>query len=389
MLSDLAFFEEESRHFLPAPPASEAEELARLRLIRSHRVGPMTFRRLMAEHGSAPAALAALPDIARSAGVAAYRPCSEADAQAEWDRAARLGHRPLFLGQPDYPAHLADAPDAPPFLWAAGRLDLLGQPLVALVGARNASALGMRMAARLARDLGAAGIGIVSGLARGIDAAAHDAACPTGTVAVIAGGLTRIAPQANRPLAERIAREGLLLSEMPPDLQPQPRHFPQRNRIIAGLAGALVVVEGATRSGSLITARAALDLGRDVMAVPGHPMDARAGGCNMLIRDGATLVRGAEDILAQFSCESLQPTSPDPVPVAKRTPTPQAEPEQPPEPEDDCARLMRLLGPSPVALDRVQSDSRLPADRFASALVTLELQGRVQRIAGGQVAALP
>ena len=279
------------------PPTTEDDRLSWLRLIRSRKVGPATFHRLLAEHGRADAALAALPAMARAAGLADYEPCPVGVAAAEMAAARKAGMRMICWGTPDYPVELADLPDAPPVLWLRGDPSVLFAPMVALVGARNASSLGRRMAARLAQDLGAAGLTVVSGLARGIDAAAHEAALPTGTVAVLAGGADVIYPPENADLLARIAGGGAVLSEQPPGLEPQARHFPLRNRIISGLVLGVVVVEAAEKSGSLITARNALDQGREVMAVPGHPVDARAGGCNLLIRDGCTLVRSADDVL--------------------------------------------------------------------------------------------
>jgi DNA processing protein len=281
-----------------APPTTEEDALRWLRLVRSPRVGPATFFRLTAEHGSVAAALDALPAIARASGVKDYVPCSSARADAELAAARRAGARLVCFGAADYPRHLAEIADPPPILWAVGDTALLRRPAVAIVGARNASSLGLRMAKALARGLGEAGCVTVSGLARGVDAACHIASIETGTVAVVAGGVDVVYPPENGPLARDIAAHGLILSEQPFGLEPQARHFPRRNRIVAGIARAVVVVEAAAKSGSLITARLALDHGREVMAVPGHPFDARAGGCNLLIRDGAVLVRGAEDVLA-------------------------------------------------------------------------------------------
>lgn len=294
------------------PPTTEDDRLSWLRLIRSRRIGVQTFWRLIEEHGSARAALIALPEIARAAGVQAYEPCPEGVALAELKAASRAGARMLCKGAADYPAGLAQIGDAPPVLWARGDLKVLQKPMVALVGARNASSLGTRMARKLAEDLSLAGVCVVSGLARGVDAAAHLAALPGGTVAVLAGGVDVIYPAENTGLADQIARQGLILSEQPMGLAPLARHFPLRNRIISGLCRAVVVVEAALQSGSLITARSALDQGRDVLAVPGHPFDGRAGGCNLLIRDGATLVRGSEDVLAVLDLPPrAQPLAPD------------------------------------------------------------------------------
>ncbi|MCF1707273.1 DNA-processing protein DprA [Tabrizicola sp. J26] len=351
--------------------------------MRSRRVGPATFHRLMAEHGSAGAALRELPKIAKAAGVENYLACPVEVVQHEMAQARLAGARLLLWGQPGYPSALMDMPDAPPLLWAQGDIGLLGQPMVALVGARNASSLGLRMARRLADGLGQAGHVIVSGLARGIDAAAHEVALPHGTVAVQAGGVDVIYPEENKALAARIAAEGCRISEQPMGLIPQARHFPARNRIVAGLSRAVVVVEAAARSGSLITARAALDLGREVMAVPGHPFDSRAAGCNMLIRDGATLVRGPQDVLEALGA---------PIPVAQQV---VPEPPPPPLPGPIAAarplaeiarlhsRILDRLGPSPLAEDQLIRDLDLPAAHVTSELVTLELEGRVLRQPGG------
>jgi len=259
---------------------------------------------------------------------------------------------------------------------------------VALVGARNASSLGTRMARALARELGEAGYVVASGLARGVDAAAHLAAVESGTIAVLAGGVDVIYPAENAGLAADIARRGLLLSEQPMGMAPQARHFPHRNRIISGLARAVVVVEAAARSGSLITARDALDQGREVLAVPGHPFDARAAGCNMLIRDGALLVRGGKDVIAALPMEETdeQPELP------KRPAAPDTPPAPPPDKRSlrETAKLhqqiLSRLGPSPLAEDQLIRDLAAPAGRVGPALVDLELDGKITRQAGGLLA---
>ncbi|MGA0540051.1 DNA-processing protein DprA [Neotabrizicola sp. VNH66] len=367
----------------PTPPRTEEDRLDWLRLIRSRRVGAVTFHRLMAEHGSARAALAALPSVARAAGVTDYSACPVEVARDEVAKARVAGAQALFYGGPGYPALLMELPDAPPVLWVQGNLSLLERPMVALVGARNASSLGVRMARRLAEGLGQAGFTVVSGLARGIDSEAHMAAMATGTVAVQAGGVDVVYPEENAGLAEEIRRSGLRLSEQPMGLAPQTRHFPLRNRIIAGLAHAVVVVEAAARSGSLITARAALDQGREVLAVPGHPFDARASGCNLLIRDGATLVRSPADVLealgqpaavAADTGEVRETVLPGPPPAA----TPSL---------GDVTQIHNLildrLGPSPLAEDQLIRDLALPAARLAPELLALELEGRIRRQPGG------
>ncbi|WP_334061411.1 DNA-processing protein DprA [Limimaricola cinnabarinus] len=360
----------------PLPPTTEEDTLSRLRLLRSRRVGIATYWRLMAEHGSARAALDALPDIAHAAGITDYEACTPQAARAEMRAAEAAGARLLLHGDPLYPADLAALSDAPPLLWLRGRAALLRRPMLAMVGARNASSLGLRMAQRLAADLADAGWVVVSGLARGIDTAAHEAALGRGTIAVTAGGVDVVYPPENADLTARIARDGLVLSEQPVGRAPQARHFPARNRIVAGLSRCVVVVEAAARSGSLITARAALEAGREVLAVPGHPFDARAGGCNMLIRDGAALVRGASDVL-----DLMGRIAPEPAAQA-----PGARPAPPPKPEaegDLAARIMDRLGAAPLAEDQLLRDMRLPAARLSQTLVDLELSGRVERQPGG------
>ena len=359
------------------PPMSEEDRLFWLRLIRSARVGPTTFHRLMTEHGSARAALDALPAIAQAAGVQDYTPCPPDLAEREIDLARAKGARMLCFGSDAYPATLASIADAPPVLWCMGQRAPILRPVVALVGARNASSLGTRTARALAEGLGHEGYTVVSGLARGIDAAAHHGSLKTGTIAVMAGGVDVIYPAENALLAAAIADQGLRLSEQPMGMAPQARHFPPRNRIIAGLALAVVVVEAAEKSGSLITARDALEQGREIMAVPGHPVDGRAGGSNRLIREGATLVRHVEDVLEVL--QRLQPPQP-----AQATETvPPDRPGATGLPLDQ--RILDLLGPSPVAEDQLIRDLALPAAQISPALVMLEMQGTVRRHPGGLV----
>ncbi|HGG63035.1 MAG TPA: DNA-protecting protein DprA, partial [Rhodobacteraceae bacterium] len=300
-----------SSHTTLTPPKGDDDRLAWLRLLRSRRVGVSTFFRLMREHGSGQKSLAALPEIAHAAGVQEYTVCPEGVAVAEMKAAKAVGATMVCFGDAAYPAALTDIPDPPPLLWCIGDTALMARPMVAMVGARNASSLGTRMARKLAEGLTDAGFVVVSGLARGIDTAAHLAALEGGTIAVQAGGVDVIYPRENAALADDIAKTGLRLSEIAIGTQPQARHFPRRNRIISGMARAVVVVEAAARSGSLITAKNALDQGRDVLAVPGHPFDARAFGCNALLRDGATLVRSAEDVIEAIGKEQV--TQPDPV----------------------------------------------------------------------------
>ncbi len=368
------------------PPTTEDDRVSWLRLLRSRRVGPSTFFRLMAEHGNAQAALAALPGVAQAAGVTDYTACPEEAAIAELRAAQTAGARMICFGEADYPANLADINDAPPLLWVIGDTSTLERPMIALVGARNASSLGTRMARALATELGQAGYVIVSGLARGVDTAAHAAALDTGTLAVLAGGVDVLYPSENSHLATDITKHGLRLSEQPPGMTPQARHFPRRNRIISGLCRATVVVEAAAKSGSLITARSGLDQGREVLAVPGHPFDARAAGCNMLIRDGAVLVRNARDVIdALPPAEAAQPQL-----ELDASPQPPAQPPAPRRSLRETAVLHRAilqrLGPSPLAEDQLIRDLNAPARTVAPALVDLELDGKIRRSAGGLLA---
>ncbi|WP_128253474.1 DNA-processing protein DprA [Falsirhodobacter deserti] len=355
-----------------------------LRLIRSRRVGAVTFLRLLAEHGSARAALAALPDIARASGVDRYEVCPEGVAIAELRKGQAAGARLVCWGDADYPPALAQIADAPPVLWAKGDTGLLARPMVALVGARNASSLGLRMARKLAFGLAEAGQVVVSGLARGIDAEAHEAALDRGTVAVMAGGIDVIYPAENAALAARMAEQGCLLTEQPPGTEPQARHFPLRNRIVSGLAHSVVVVEAAARSGSLITARDALDQGREVFAVPGHPFDARAAGCNQLIREGATLLTQVSDLLDATGQSAMNFGAP----VRRRAP-PAPRPAPPPSAEGLAQRILDRLGPSPLAEDQLIRDLGLTPAQLAPELLALELEGVVERQAGGMLVRTP
>ena len=357
-----------------APPKTWDATVNWLRLIRSHRVGPATFFRLLAEHGSAEAALHALPQIAANAGVSKYTPCTWKAAENELQQGKRIGAVLLCYGATDYPAQLADIPDPPPVLWALGNASLTERPAISLVGARNASSLGTRMATSLARGLGEAGFTVASGLARGIDAAAHLAALGTGTIAVQAGGVDAIYPRENAALHDQIAAQGLRLSEQPLGLQPMARHFPRRNRLISGLGRAVVVVEAAAKSGSLITARDALDQGRDVLVVPGHPFDARSAGCNMLIRDGATLVRSTKDILDAVN----KPVAAKPPAPARKVPVHAAGAAH--------AQILGLLGPTPIAEDQLIRDLDLDPDLVTPQLLALELEGKITRQPGGLLA---
>jgi DNA processing protein len=301
---------------------------------------------------------------------------SRQDAEREIATVEKLGARFLALGQGLYPRLLAELEDAPPLLIAKGNFNLLDRQAVAIVGARNASAAACRFARGLAHDLGQQELVVVSGLARGIDSAAHDGAIETGTIGIIAGGIDIFYPPENEARQKAMSERGLVLAEMPPGTEPRARHFPYRNRIIAGMTSGTVVVEAAPRSGSLITARLAGEAGREVMAVPGSPLDPRAQGCNQLIRDGATLVQNAADVV-----EAIRP-------YAAQVRSPPAAYEPPPEPSDghDALRTVEeLLGPSPVPVDEIIRLSGAQSGAVQMALLELDLAGRLDRHAGGRV----
>ena len=350
----------------------------RLRLVRSPGIGPVTYRQLIARFGSAVAALEAVPDLAARGGGKPPRLASQADAEREIARVEALGGRYLSIGQGLYPRALAELDDAPPLLTVMGDLKLLERPLVAMVGARNASAAACRFARQLAYDLGQQGVTVVSGLARGIDSAAHDGSLETGTIGVIAGGLDVFYPPENRARQEAMSERGLVVAEMPPGTEPRARHFPYRNRIIAGLSAGTVVVEAAPRSGSLITARLAAESGREVMAVPGSPLDPRAQGCNQLIRDGATLIQNASDVLE--AVRPLQPRFASP-----RSDYQQSEASGVNANGDALSVVEELLGPSPVPVDEIIRLSGAPSGAVQMALLELDLAGRLDRHAGGKV----
>jgi DNA processing protein len=350
---------------------------ARLRLLRTNGIGPVAYRQLLARFGDATRALEALPTLARRGGGAPPPLADEGAVRREQVRVAALGAEYLFVGDPDYPPLLAELNDAPPALIRRGDLALLRRPCVAIVGARNASAAACRFARTLAHDLAAAGVTVVSGLARGIDTAAHVGSLEGGTVGVIASGIDVVFPPENAGLQEEVATRGLLLAEQPPGTEPRARHFPYRNRIIAGLSLGTVVVEAAPRSGSLITARLAGEMGREVMAVPGSPLDPRAQGCNGLIRDGAVLIQSAADVL-----EQVRPIDARSV----RTPVGNyAGP--PPDDPDDAARraVTALIGHAAVHVDELIRQSCCAPSAVQMVLLELELAGRIDRHAGGRV----
>ncbi len=356
---------------------SDQDRIARLRLARSDKIGAITYSRLIQRFGTAEAALAALPELAARGGGRPLRVASQGDAERELAAVERSGGRHLFRDLAPYPRLLDEVEGAPPVLIVKGQLALFDRPAVALVGARNASAAVVRFARQLALALAEAGVLVISGLARGIDAAAHQGALDHATAAVVAGGIDIFYPPENEALQRAIGERGVLLSEMPLGVEPRARHFPRRNRIIAGLALGTVVVEAAPRSGSLITARLAADYGREVMAVPGSPLDPRAQGCNQLIRGGATLIQSAEDII-----ESLPPMDIGRV-------APPAERLAPSEPADvadtERASIVALLGPVAVPVDELVRQSGHSPAVIQTVLLELDLAGQLEHHAGGRI----
>ncbi|HTH17412.1 MAG TPA: DNA-processing protein DprA [Magnetospirillum sp.] len=365
---------------------SNNERLDWLRLIRSENVGPRTFIRLLERFGTASAALAALPELAKRGGRA--KPiviCPKGVAEAELEAADRLGAMALASCEATYPRMLAAIDDAPPILYVRGNAGLLGKSMVAMVGARNASVNGRNLARRIAADLGRAGLVVASGMARGIDTAAHEGSLASGTVAVLAGGVDVIYPPENERLYEQILSMGCAVSEMPPGIQPQASHFPRRNRIVSGLSLGVVVLEASLKSGSLITARLAADQGREVFAVPGHPADPRAAGPNDLIRHGAVLTERADDILNVVN-DLLRRSLAE----GKRADFSAAPAVQPTPGEVDKARslVVESLGPSPVMVDLLIRECQLSASVVSLVLLELELAGRLERHPGNQVSLL-
>lgn len=364
---------------------SERQRIAWLRLIRSDNVGPATFRDLINHFGSAETALEMLPELSRRGGsTRAIRVASVAEAEKELRAAHRFGARFIGIGEPDYPPALRQIDGAPPLLAAKGNFSIGTVPSLGIVGSRNASISGTKFAAMIARDAGRAGYSIISGLARGIDTAAHRASLDTGTVAALAGGLDQPYPPENIGLLEEITEgNGLAISEMPFGWEPRARDFPRRNRLIAGVSLGLAVVEAASRSGSLITARYAADFGRLVFAVPGSPLDPRCHGTNGLLKDGAIVTTEAQDIL-----QALAPLSR----IDLFTP-PQAEepgehdtgPMAPPPNEDDRMRITDALGPTPVEIDDIIRHTGFSASAVYLVLLELDLAGRLHRHPGGLV----
>jgi DNA processing protein len=366
-------------------PASlgQDEAFARIRLLRSPNIGPISYRQLMLRFGNAAAALAALPDLATRGG-AAYRVAPAERIEREIDAVRRARARYLFHDSPDYPPLLAEIETAPPILTVRGEGALLARPAVAVVGARNASAAAVKLARDFAAALSEAGQVVVSGLARGIDGAAHNGALSGqsgqsgGTIGVIASGIDVAYPPEHRDLQDRVASEGLLIAEQPPGTEPLARHFPSRNRIIAGLAAGTLVVEAAPRSGSLITARLAGEAGREVMAIPGSPLDSRAMGCNQLIRDGAVLVQSPADVLELLTGFAGSPRSHF---RDRASPAFDAADEL----TEDPADIAHMLGVAPIGVDELVRQSGQSAAAVQFALLELELAGRLVRHAAGRV----
>jgi DNA processing protein len=352
--------------------------LDRLRLIRSANIGPVTYFQLLQRFGTAKAALDAIPHLAARGGGKAPKIADLRDVEREIKAVDSLGARYLFLGQGLYPPLLAELDSAPPALIVRGDLTILDRPAVAIVGARNASAASCRFARGLAQDLTNAGVLVVSGLARGIDTAAHQGSLEGGTVAVIASGIDIAYPPENAELQEAIATRGLLIAEQPPGKEPLARHFPYRNRIIAGMSLATVIVEAAPKSGSLITARLATEAGREVLAVPGSPADPRSQGCNQLIRDGATLIQSAADVL-----ESIRPLSASQ--VFARSSDYRAEHISSDASDTDRRAVIDLLSHAPVVVDEIIRQSGLAPAVVQTVLLELELGSAIERHAGGRV----
>jgi DNA processing protein len=348
---------------------------------------------MLRRFGSARAALEALPRLARrgerSQPVVAV---TRAEAEAELAALHRIGARLVCWGEPAYPSALAAIEDAPPILTVLGEAELLRRPMIAVVGARNASANGRRVARELAAALGRGGLVVVSGLARGIDAAAHLGGLETGSIAVVAGGVDVVYPEENRGLHDALAKRGAIVAELPFGTEPQARHFPRRNRIISGMTLGVVVVEAAARSGSLITARFALEQGREVFAVPGSPLDPRARGCNELLRQGATLTESADDVLSQLGPQ-LQRADTIPPPISSPA-IPGSSPgrggagwgsSEPIAEEAGLELILERLGPAPVPVDELVRQCQMSAATVATLLLELELAGRVERHPGNAV----
>ena len=356
---------------------TQAEAFARIRLLRSPRIGPVSYAQLLARYGDAETALEALPTIGRSGG-GSYSAVPREKVEREVEAVRRAGAKYLFHDRPDYPAPLREIDGAPPILTFRGDLALAARPCVAVVGARNASAAAVKLARDFSQGLAEAGFTVVSGLARGIDGAAHEGAFPQ-TIGVIASGIDIAYPPQHRDLQDRIASEGLLIAEQPPGTEPRGSHFPSRNRIIAGLASGTLVVEAAVKSGSLITARLASEAGREVMAIPGSPLEPRSHGCTHVIREGAVLVNSPEDVVELLSGFDGSPRSTFREPVGTFDHAPEELAEA--EPADIAA----LLTTAPVSVDELIRQSGAGAAAVQLALLELEIAGRLERHAAGRV----
>lgn len=364
---------------------TQDERIEWLRLARTSGVGPVSFAKLIDRFGEPSSALEALPRLAKRGGrIRPQKLASRDQAQAELERLESIGARLICSCEPGFPTLLGVLDPPPPVISVKGNLDLASRSVCAIVGSRNASAIGLRFAGDLARDLGARGLVVASGLARGVDGAAHAGALETGTIAVTAGGLASIYPPEHAALHEAIGQQGLLVSERPPDHVGQARDFPRRNRLISGLSRGVVVIEAAERSGSLITARYALEQNREVMAVPGSPLDPRSRGTNALLRDGAALIQGVDDVIA-----TLDQAGPPPSVAAPSGFEFEDEPVDPErldnEAEEIRERIAGLLSPSPVSRDELSRITGAPARAVLAALVELEIAGRAELSPNGMV----
>jgi DNA processing protein len=369
---------------MSGPRLSERQRLSWLRLIRTPNVGPATFRDLINRFGTADAAIEHLPELVRGFGGTAPRIATLAQAEAEMEAAVRAGARFVAVGEADYPRLLRQAEAPPPLLAVRGETAVFSLPAAAIVGARNASVVGCRMARSLASGLGDAGYAVISGLARGIDTAAHQGSIGTGTVAALAGGLDRPYPPENVALCDEIAERGALVSEMPFGWEPRAQDFPRRNRLIAGMALGLVVVEAARRSGSLISARLAGEMGRLVFAVPGSPLDPRAEGTNGLLKQGAILVTGVSDIL-----EALAPLTGSLPPSPPSLEEPPDLSAVPPAEDSERGAIVEALGPVPTPIDDIVRHTGLHPAHVHLVLLELDLAGRLERHPGNMVSLLP
>ncbi|MBN4046667.1 DNA-processing protein DprA [bacterium AH-315-P15] len=360
------------------PPKNSTEKLTWLRLFRSENVGPATFFALMGRYDSPEAALGALPGLAARGGLRRNIKLAPADdVEREFEATQNEGADFLFLGEDAFPPLLAAIDQGPPIIAMRGNPELLAKPTLGMVGARNASAAGRKIARTLSCELGERGFVVASGLARGIDTAAHEGALKTGTIAIMAGGADHVYPSQNQALYERILETGCIISEMPWGMPPQARHFPRRNRIISGLSAGVLVVEAAARSGSLITARYALEQNREVFAVPGSPLDPRAEGSNKLIQDGARLIMSVDDVLDGLEQFPIAPSGPSPPPAP---PLRFDEPEELPQGLRD--QVAGLLGGAPIGLDDLVREVGEPVGLISGVLLELELAGKIERQAG-------